>query len=285
MSFWFTFKEGLKGFKRARLATTITITSIAFALMLVGLFLIFSINVDSWIGDIRSKIELEVFLEPLTDNTEGAKIQGQIAGLNGVESVIFISKDMAAQRFRKEFGRDIYDVLDSNPLPASCVVKIKKGYQTALMIDRITAQITNFSGVTEIVYQKDLLMLIDHYLHLVYLVAGSVGIILLLIAVILLNNTIRLTILARKDTIKIMELVGATKAFIRRPFVIEGFIQGLIGSLAAIILIILAEKAIKLFLYPYLIQQQEIYGLVLLAGILIGVFSSRISVSKYLRKI
>jgi cell division transport system permease protein len=285
MSYWFSFKEGLKGFRRARLATTITITSIAFALLLVGVFLTFSINVQAWIGDVRSKIELEVFLEPLIDNASGQQIREKISGIDGVGSVEFVSKEKAAERFHKEFGRNIYEALESNPLPASCVVKMKPGSQSSLVISKIIARINELDGVTDVVYQKEALALIDHYLQMVYLIVGGVGFILILIAVILLNNTIRLTILARKDIIHIMQLVGAKESFIRRPFVIEGFIQGLLGALLANIMIIGVERLIKAWFYARLLQRSEIYGFVLLTGLIIGIFSSRISVSKYLKRV
>jgi len=285
MSYWFSIKEGLKGFRRARLAATITITSIAFALLLVGIFLSFSVNMEAWIGDFRSQIELEVFLEPLIDDASGIRIQNEIESFQGVMSVKYVSKEAAAERFQKEFGRNIYDVQDTNPLPASCLVKMKPGFQSSVAVSKIIAQINNLKGVTDVVYQKELLDLIDHYLEMIYLVVAGAGFVLILIAIILLNNTIRLTILARKDIIQIMQLVGAKESFIRRPFVVEGFIQGLTGAVLADLMIMGTEKLVRDFLYPDLVQRAEIYGFVILTGLIIGVISSRISVSKYLKRI
>lgn len=285
MNFWFTLKEGLKGFSRARLATTITITSVAFALLLIGLFMIFSLNMNHWIGGIRSKIELEVFLKPYLDNNEGLKIKQRIELLEGVGSINYISKDKAAERFQKEFGKSVYDVLDSNPLPPSCTVRIKKGFQTSTSIKKISASIGKIKGVDEVVYKKELLSVIDRYIKFVFLIAGGAGLILVIIAVILLYNTIRLTIFARRDIIEIMKLVGAKESFIRRPFLVEGFMQGLFGALLANGMLFLTINIVRKLIYPYLACKIEIYAAIVLFGLIIGLVSSSLSVSKYLQRI
>ncbi len=285
MSFWFTIREGFKGFKRARLATTITITSLAFALLLIGLFILFTLNINQWIGDFRAQIELEVFLEAHLDQEQSIAIKEKIAGLEGINSVNLITKEKAAERFQKEFGRSIYDVLEGNPLPPSCTISLQPGYQTASEANKISLKIAAIAGVDEVVYKRDLLNIIDYYIELVYLVIGAIGLILIIIAVILLNNTIRLTILARKDIIDIMKLVGATEAFIRRPFFVEGFIQGLLGGIAASILLYLSVSLIKEVVYGGIVSSTGVYGVIILTGILIGMISSTLSVSRYLQRL
>ncbi|MGD9898814.1 MAG: cell division protein FtsX [Calditrichaceae bacterium] len=285
MNFWFTIKEGLKGFKRARLSSTITITSIAFSHVLIGVFIILSLNLDQWISEFRSKMELEVFIESGMSEKSGLLIKDAIAGIEGVAMVSYISKDQAAQRFKKEFGRDIFDVLDTNPLPASCTVTVTDGYRTARSIRSISDKIEQIDGVDEVIYQKELLALIDHYLKIIYLGGGIIGLFLVVIAIILLYNTVRLTIYARRDIIEIMNLVGATDAFIRRPFLVEGFIQGLLGALLANVFIYLITITIKSFIYPYVVFKPEIYVMLVVFGIMIGLFSSRMSISKHLKYI
>ncbi len=283
MNFWFTLREGFKGFHRARLATIITITSIAFALLLIGYFAVFVLNVDALIGDFRSRFEIEVFLDVDVNDAAGKKVSTQIKSVEGVASVEYIDKTKAAERFEKEFGRSVFDILDSNPLPITCIVTLKRNYQNTRAIKQISDKIKTFKYVDEIVYQGDLLVLIDQYINLVYLIAGGIGLILCLIAFILLYNTIRLTIFARSDIIEIMKLVGATSNFIRRPFVVEGFMQGLFGALLANGLLYLSIKLISRFVYPYIHNQMEPYMAMMAFGVLIGLFSSRLSVSRYLQ--
>lgn len=285
MSIWFSIKEGVSGFKRARLASVITISSVALALFLVGVFILFTNNINHWIGQKRAKMELEVFFENGLKNKKAQALSLQVAKIKGVESVRFISKDEAAKRFEKEFGRNIYEVLDSNPLPPSCTVYLKSDYQTASAIRSLEQSIGKIDGVSEVVYAKELIALIDHYISWIYFILGLFGFILLLIAVILLYNTIRLTIFARRDIIEIMGLVGATAGFIKRPFIIEGFLQGLIGALLAGGLLYVSTYVIQRFLFSTLTIQPELYVVLLLAGAIIGMFSSQLSLSRYLDRV
>lgn len=285
MSFWFTLKEGVKGIGRARLASFITISSISFALLLVGFFIIFSLNVNHWIKEFRSRIELEVFLEPDLQNQQGMEIQKKIETLKGISQVVFISKEQAAKRFEKEFGRDVQDILETNPLPASCVIKLESGSQTINRITELVNQMYKIDGVSDIVYHRNFILLVTHYINLIYLIGGSMVILLIFIAMVLLYNTIRLTIFARSDIIEIMKLVGATRGFVRRPFIVEGFLQGAIGAMFSGFMLYGIVLLIKKVFYPYILNPVEVYGVLILLGIFIGVLSSKWSISRYLKEI
>ncbi len=285
MSVWFSIKEGASGFKRAPLASFVTITSVSLALLLLGYFILFSLNINRWIGEKRSKMEMEIFLDDDLDGNSGLLIANKVKKINGVTTVTFISKADAARRFEKEFGRNIFDILNSNPLPPSCTVRVEPAFQTSLSIQKIELQISKIDGVNDIVYEKELLHLIDKYISVIYLVLGVFGLVLLIIAIILLYNTIRLTIYARRDNIEIMNLVGATKAFIRRPFIIEGFLQGLIGSLLASGFLYATVLIIQRLFYRALATQNFMYFSLVFCGVLIGMLSSLFSLSKHLDRV
>ena len=263
----------------------ITITSLALALLLTGYFILFSININRWIGEKRSKMELEVFFENDLNNEKAKAATAEIQKITGTDRVVYISKKDAAARFEKEFGRNIYDILDSNPLPPSCTVRLKPGFQTSGTVQKIVLQIGRINGVSDVVYEKELLRLIDYYVTWIYIILGGFGAILLFIAVILLYNTIRLTIFARRDIIEIMGLTGATASFIKRPFIIEGFLQGLLGALAASGMLYLSVQAIRRLLFSQLVMRDNIYFMLLGAGILIGMVSSALSLSRYLDRV
>ncbi|KAA3609864.1 MAG: ABC transporter permease [Calditrichaeota bacterium] len=285
MNFWFTIREGLKGFSRARLSTFITITSIVFSLFLIAIFLVLSINVDSWIGQIRSKLELEVYIDRTSTDEEAKKTEQQIAKIDGIEKSVYISKEAAAKRFEKEFGKNIYEILQNNPLPASIIITLKPGFRNAEKAAQISNELGKVNGVEEIVYHKELISIIDNYLDIVYLIGAIIIILLITITFILLYNTIRLTIYARRDIIEIMKLVGAKKSLIKRPFVIEGLLQGVFGALIASGAIYFSVKLVIKFLYPFLLFKADIYFIVIIMGMLIGYFSSRISVQKHLSNV
>lgn len=284
-NFWFSLKEGLLGFKRARLASIITVTSLALALLLAAYFVLFSINIKRWIGEKRSKMELEVFFENDLNNRQAQVITEEIRKISGADRVVYISKKMAAARFEKEFGRNIYDILDSNPLPPSCTVRLKEGFQTSAAVQKIVLQIGQIKGVSDVVYEKKLLRLIDYYVTWIYVILGGFGAILLFISVILLYNTIRLTIYARRDIIEIMSLTGATSSFIKRPFIIEGFLQGLFGALIAGGVLYWTVNAIRRLLFHSLVMQDTLYLILIGAGAVIGMVSSAMSLSRYLERI
>ncbi len=285
MNFWFTIHEGLKGFARARLSAFITVSSIVFSLFLIAIFLILSINVDSWIGQIRSKLEFEIFIERTLTNDEAKQVEQKIKKIEGVEKAVYISKKDAAERFEKEFGKNIYEILQSNPLPASIIISLKPAFRNSAQAALVSKKMKKIEGVEEVIYQKELISIIDNYLNIVYLVGAVIILLLVTITFILLYNTIRLTIYARRDIIEIMKLVGAKKSLIKRPFVIEGLLQGALGAAIASGAVYLAVKVVIKFFYPFLLFKIDVYAVIMIMGMLIGYFSSRISVQKHLSNV
>jgi len=282
MNFWFTIREGFKGFRRARLSTFITISSIIFSHFLIGMFLLVSINVDSWIGDLRSKLEIEIFLDRTLTNNDGQIVHKRVKNVKGVKESQYLSKKDAAKRFEQEFGKNVYEILQSNPLPASIIISLQPEFQNALGAASITKELAKIQGVEDVLYQKDLITLIDDYLEIIYTSGIVIVILLIAITFILLYNTIRVTIYSRRDIIEIMKLVGAKKPFIKRPFLIEGLLQGLLGAAMASAGVFLTVKLIIRTIYPYLLIKTEIYIIIIVMGMLIGYTASKISVQKHL---
>ncbi len=285
MNLGFSIKEGLKGLKRARMATAITITSVTVALMMIGLFIIVSVNIDHWVGEKRKNIEIEAFFEPVLNNSTAKKLVNKIRQMDGVERVDYISKEAAALRFKKEFGRDVVEVLGTNPLPPSCVIHLKSTHRNALAIANLSHKIKKLDGITDVVYAQGFLQLIDRYVTIIYLIIGGLGLLLLIVAIILIHNSIRLIIYARREIIEIMELVGAKKSFIRRPFLVEGIFYGIMGGILANAFIFALIQIVRRWLYSGVIEAPEIYGLILGLGVFIGFVSSQISLNKHLNKL
>jgi cell division transport system permease protein len=176
-------------------------------------------------------------------------------------------------------------VLDFNPLPPSCTVKIKEGYRNYTFVKKLSAKIAKINGVDEVKYQKEILSIIDRYITIVYAIAAGAGLILIIISIVLLYNTIRLTIYGRRDLIEIMKLVGATRKIIRRPFIVEGFIEGLMGASIASLFLYGAIFLIKRYLYPYTDSSIEVYAVLLVSGAVIGMIASSMSLAKHLKEI
>lgn len=285
MSLFFSIKEALRSMARARLATVLSLSSITLTLILMGGYLTLSLNLNQWIGSLREKVELEIFIEAGSTSQQIAEVRKQLNEFNEIETINFIDKKTAAQRFQDEFGQNIYDVLDYNPLPESFRVKLKPEFRNASAASSLSNKIGRISAVDEIVYQKFLLATLDEYIGFAIMIAFLVGLFIILISVALIYNTIRLTIYARRDAIYIMRLVGATEAFIRRPFLVEGLLQGGVACALASAALYYLLKLVRVLFYPFLAFDDRIYLVLLVFALLIGLLSAGLSVRKYLRVI
>jgi len=286
MGLFYTVKEGFSGFRRAKLSMVVSISAITVSLILLGLFLVLTTNAIHIVHLIREKVELEVFLEePVTKNKVDA-LRDSIASVQGVAGVTFVSKEEAAQIFKQEFGEDIHDILDFNPLPASFRVQLKDEYRTYDQIEAIYAHLLNFPGVDDVIYHKDLLQFIEKRTKILFAIGIALGVIVTLSAIFLVANTIRLAIYSKRKIIQTMKLVGATRLFIRMPFLIEGFVQGMIGGgLASVIIYGLLEsftQLLSLDISDRFVITPMFYPMIVAVGTLLGLLGSFISIRKFI---
>ncbi len=287
MSFSYTVRESFSGFTRAKVSFVVSVLTICISLILLGLFALVSMNATRFIEGLRNRIELEAFLqEPLTRD-ELSTLQQAVEGIDGVRSVTFISKDEAARIFKQEFGEDINQVLDFNPLPPSFKITLREGYRTALRVRAIHDRLVALKGIESVVYRRTLLELIDQRTEAIHNIMLGLGVLISLSAVFLVSNTIRLAIYAKRKLIRTMELVGATRAFIRLPFLLEGMIQGVLGgALAAALLYGLLEYAVRLLsveVAVYVHMDPTFYFLMIAAGAALGLIGSVISILRFIR--
>jgi cell division transport system permease protein len=287
MSLSYTLRESFSGFKRTKLSSTISIVTICISLLLLGAFAFVTIQASRFIDSIRNKVEIEVFLqEPITAE-EVSDLARTITALDGVEQAVYISKDEAAQIFKQETGEDIYKVLDFNPLQPSFRLTLRPQYRTAEAARRLDDQIKVLKGVDSVLYRRALLELIDRRATAVNRVTLGLGIVISLSAILLVSNTIRLAIYAKRKLIRTMELVGATRFFIRMPFLVEGMVQGLVGGFFAAGLLYLVLEHALAWAAPefatFASMDPAFYGLVVGAGIVLGLVGSAISVIRFIR--
>lgn len=245
MSLGYIIKEGLSGFKRARLASFTSIFSLFVAVLLLGVLARFSYNAYEVAQSLKKSIDIEVFLEDLDDRTE-RELEAKLKGEPLVDQLTFISKDSAAAIFEEEFGAGGSSLAELKFLPASFKLKIKPETDVK-RVDSLVTEIENFRGVDEVEFNQELLELVQTRFRTVAIVGGGVGLLILLTSLILVFNTIRLTIYAKRGLIKAMKLVGATNSFIRRPFLVEGVIQGLVAGLLA--------TGVAFLLFQYLLPE------------------------------
>jgi len=287
MSLAYTLRESISGFTRTKLSTTISIITISISLLFLGIFAVISTQTSRFIDVLRDQVELEAFLdEPITPK-DLSTVQERIKSLAGVQELTYVSKDDAAKLFQKEFGENILNVLEFNPLPASLKVSLKDGYKTSARVAEVSKAIEGIHGIESVKYRKELLEVIDTRAATLHNLTLGLGVLISLSAILLVSNTIRLAIYAKRQLIRTMELVGATRVFIRVPFLLEGMIQGIVGGiLASALLYVLLEYSIRLVsieLAGSLHREPLFYAGVLATGLLLGLIGGIISVMRFIR--
>ncbi len=287
MSLSYTVKESLSGFTRTKLSTTISIITIGISLLLLGIFGVISINTSRFIEMLRAKVEMEAFLQEPVSREQIGELVNRVLVVDGVDSLIFISKEDAAEIFKNEFGEDIKTVLDFNPLPPSFKIFIKPEYRTSAGVEKIYNELVAIKGIDEIIYRKELLKLIDKRTRTINNVTLGLGLLISISAILLVSNTIRLAIYAKRKLIRTMELVGATWTFIRLPFLIEGMIQGIVGGLLASALLYgVLEYTARLIasdFSKYILMPPPFYAVVIATGLVLGLIGAVISIVRFMR--
>lgn len=244
-------------------------------------------NSAKLIKSIKDKVEIEVFLTDDIKTDEIAALKEKIRTIGGIKSISYISKDSAAKIFESQFGKEMLDIYDVNPLPPSLKINLYDEYKTTERMNKIKTQMSGFPNAQDIIFPEKNLELIEKNtsgftaINLIIMLTISIS------SVFLVSNTIRLIINSKKKIIETFKLLGATRLFIMSPFLIEGFIQGLAGSAISIgILWIIygfyssrfSENELKL---EFISGEYMLY--LTAAGILLGVAGSFFSVNKYLK--
>jgi cell division transport system permease protein len=286
MQIRYALKEGFSGFKRAKLSMFAAVFTICVSLLLLSFFAILLINANNVVKSLREKVEMEAFLDDQLSNDQITEVKGMIEMLEGVSEVRYVSKEEAAKIFNEEFGEDIYKILNFNPLPASLKIFLKDGYKTALNAEIVFDQVKSIKGVDDVIYRKQLLEMLDERAMLFLWITLGVGVFITISSIILVANTIRLAIYAKRKIIQTMKLIGATRSFIRTPFLFEGFLQGLIGgSIAAAIIFVIfnfLEQWVTVSLSEFVQVQTYYYGIIIAIGCLLGLLGSMISVRRFI---
>ncbi|HLB01356.1 MAG TPA: permease-like cell division protein FtsX [Bacteroidota bacterium] len=279
-------RESLSGFERTKVATLGSMFTITVAVLLLALFGLLWRNTARVEAMARGSIQMEAFIEEPAGEAKIADIGRLLLADPAVESVEYISKERAAEIFREEFGEDIGSILDFNPLPPSYRIFLREEFRAARAADSLSARIAGIGGIGTVNYRKDLLDFIDRQVGSLRIAGLVVGCLIALSALFLVANTIRLAIHARRKSVQTLKLVGASRMFVRAPFLLEGCILGALGaSFAGLILHYLLRwlsTVIAGEFAGFVIVEPVFYVCVLAAGILLGAAGSAISVRRFI---
>jgi cell division transport system permease protein len=268
--------------------------SLTAALFLIGFCGLLVVQSKKLVSIIRQNIEIRVFVEKNTSEAGRDSILTLVKQKPYVQrdadsaSISFVSKEEAAEEFMEGTKEDFTAFLGENPLRDSYRIKINEEYFEEAKLKQIQTDLEALNGVYEVVYQENLVDEINKNITKVYLILASFALIMLIIIVLLINNTIKLAIYSQRFLIRSMQLVGATNGFIQRPFLMRGAMQGLVSALlAGGLLIVLQQVAVRNIEGLAMLQENEKIAFVIAAivvlGILIGVVSTTQSLARYLK--
>ena len=282
----FLFAEGFRNLLRHKLTVFAAIFSVFMTMIIIGSLLIIGKNTNKLIFYLRSKYKIEVFFDGEMSKRDALKLVEDIGSIEGVRNTTFIDKENATRIFEKQFGENILDYIDRNPLPMSCVVNVNRTGDFELDIFPIVKKINALEGVDNVEHQGKLIQRIEDYHNRFTKLFFICSIIIIGITITIIYNTIKLTIYAKKDLIQDLHIIGATNTFVKVPFLIEGVLQGLIGSSVAFIFLSIALKIgnglISQFAAITIRMDPAAASVMLLIGILISFIGSFLSVSRFL---
>ena len=271
--------------RTSHFSTVISITLVLFMLGLLGLLLLHTKKLSDYA---KENIGFSIMIKEGIKEAEIMAFLKKLDTEEFVKSTEYIPKDKAAVQLKKELGEDFIGFLGYNPLLPTIDLRLKAGYTSLESVSRIEKKLLSNPEVKEVFYQKDLLEMVNQNMERISLIILGFSAVLMIIAIALINNTIRLSVYSRRFIIRTMQLVGATRSFIRRPFLHNGIIDGFISAIFAIGLLMV----VIYFLFqeiPELIQMVDLklyvalIAIILLLGILISWFCTWLSVRRYLR--
>lgn len=285
--FNYFFREALDNFFRSLTMAAASMMSVTIAMFLLGLFMVGEKALSDLADHLERKVEVTAFLADGIEESKLAEIVAELKSTGLTPGVRIVTKEEAMETLKRDLGEesDVLGFLDSNPLPGSLEIKLKN----PLDVEKILEVLKKFIWVEEITYGKGVvrkLVAISRIMR----ISGFMLVLLLGVAsLVTISSTIRMTIYSRRDEIEIMQLVGATNWFIRWPFVIEGFMQGLFGSAASIVILFLGIRYFNSYVGSLITTSiipavtHVLAAKLMVIGSVLGTVGALLSVRKFLK--
>ena len=272
---------------RRRLANAYlsSIISISLVLLLVGVAGMLLVNAKSVSDYFKENMQVTVMMKQTVDDDDALEFKKKLDGRRYIKSSLFVSKEQGRREMADMLGDDFLDVFETSPIPVSIDVTLNADYVSADSLEVVRTEISESPLVDEVVYQKSLVDALNANLSRISLVLGIFIALLLFISFVLINNTVRLNVFSRRFTIHTMKLVGATKSFIRAPFLVQSAFQGIFAALIAIMVLVGMlffvksefEQLFEVFRLELLLL---VMGIVLVSGVAICMISTYFVVGK-----
>ena len=289
MRFRFIIKQTLTNLWTAKTPTMGAIVSITISLTILLGMAELGVKTAKSFDFFKNKFQMDVFMSPTVTKNKILHIQDELASIHQIRLIHYVNRDDAAKKFQREFGEDIFEILNDNPLPPSFEIKFYKKMTHPGIIENVAKRIKELDGVEDVKYHREILLMIEQYFQMIVFGGSIIALIMIIAMNILIRNTVRLSIYNRIPQIRILKLLGASNLFIRIPYILEGLLEGLIGgSLAASLLYLIfagvSYSSTALFNIDYS-PNDYLFVTAITLGILMGVSSSSNAVRRFLRQI
>lgn len=274
--------------RRLRSSYVTSIISISLVLFLFGLVGLLILNTKRISDFVKENIGFSIILKEDIKEVDIIRLQKMLDAKPYIKSTEYITKERAAKELQEELGEDFIEFLGYNPLLSSIDIKLQAEYANNDSIVVIENEFQSYHEIKEVFYKKSLIQEVNENVNKISLIILSFSLLLLLISLALINNTIRLSVYAKRFIINTMQLVGATRRFIRKPFLFRSAIHGMYGALIAILLIIgvlylLQNEFSDIIGFDDVTTLIILFVIVIMAGIIISVTSTYFAVNKYLK--
>ncbi|MDO9000712.1 MAG: permease-like cell division protein FtsX [Bacteroidota bacterium] len=274
--------------KRLRTSGITVIISLALVLFMLGALGLLVINANKLSKHFKENVGFQIYLKDTASSAQTDGLLQEISNSNYAKSVNLINKEQAAEKLKVDLGEDFVSFLGSNPLLNSLEVKLNANYANTDTLQIIEKALLQKGYIKEVVYQKDMINSLNKNTRAIAFFILIFSSALLIVAIALINNTIRLSIYSQRFLIRTMYLVGATRSFISKPFIFKGVRQGIIAGIVASVLLV-GLLAISTRFIPDLLQLQDenllliLFSSIILVGVIISAFSAMLAVLRFLR--
>jgi cell division transport system permease protein len=294
-------REALGNSKKNFSTTLGAVVTIFLSLLVIGVFMVISLIIDQMVKSVESQVSITIYLNDNALESDVTTFESAVLGMSEVKDVVYVSKEESLERFKEQSTTaEIADALDGNPLPALFEITLNDPEQVEQVVAQIRGEETFLSVIDRpdspdrsVKYGEEIVDQLFGAANIIRIVCLALVLLLVFVALIFINNTIRLAILARRKEIAIMRLVGASNAFIRGPFLMEGALQALVGAGLAIGTIWLLCNYLLQQIRESLVQWLPvdfaslnlwmIYLALVGAGLVIGLFGSLLAMRRYLK--
>jgi cell division transport system permease protein len=282
VNIFYFIKEALRGFYEAKLMTFVSIVTIGLTLFFLGAVSIAYLNIRLWIKNASNRVEAVVYVDDATakDSVSLAELVSRVRAFGQVASATVIDKQEAWSRFKDLYGGRMLEAVDDNPFPVSLDLSLSEKSQTVAAAESLKQALAVLPGVEDIQLSQQWVMLIQRFRNYFLIATVCVGCVLFLALHFMISNTIKLTIYARKELVRNMQFVGATNAFIKAPFILEGMLQGIIGGVFGVLALCIVKMSLShvpLFWGPW-----YLFLVIFPIGALFGCIGSMSAVRKFL---